>query len=92
MSDLPGFISLDIRPNLEAAPWDDLPAPAGHGIIERIGLLPNGTNSGRPVLAMVIRLGDGQHVIAQTTWALISSTIRALAGSPVAELDRREHG
>lgn len=83
---------LDIRPNLELNPWDDVPADRLGGTVERVGLLPNGTSKGRPVFALLVRLGDGREVVAQTTWALMSMAVRALAASPVAELDRMEHG
>lgn len=88
------MIPLDIRPNLELNPWDDVPDEefAGDGTLGRIGLLPNGTTGGRPTIGMLVRLPDGRAVIAQTTWALMEAATRALATSPVAELDRREHG
>ena len=86
------MIPLDIRPNLELSPWDDVSRETAVGALERVGLLPNGTSGGRPVFAMVVRLEDGSTVVAQTTWALMSAAVRALAASPVAELDRREHG
>ena len=87
------FTSVDIRPNLEAAPWTDLGAAGGpdlHGTVERVGLLPNGTQGGRPSVALLIRLGDGRTVVAETTWALYNGAARALAASPVAEADRRK--
>lgn len=86
------MIPLDIRPNLELNPWDDVSRETAVGGVERVGLLPNGTSGGRPVFAMVVRLEDGRTVVAQTTWALMSAAVRALAASPVAELDRMEHG
>lgn len=83
---------LDLRPNLELNPWNDLPAGSCQGgRIERIGLLPNGTDQGRPTVAMLVRLDDGTTVAAETTWALIRAAVRALNASPVAELDRMEH-
>ena len=85
------MIPLDIRPNMELNPWTDLSASVAAGAVERIGLLPQGTAAGRPSVALLIRLPDGTPVIAQTTWALLSSAMRALNASPVAELDRREN-
>jgi len=83
---------LDIRPNLEVAPWDDLTTDnCQGGRIERIGLLPNGTDQGRPTIALLIRLDNGTTVAAETTWALMNLAVRALNASPIAELDRREH-
>lgn len=92
--DLPTPSSLDVRPNMELDPWTDLRTVpfAGQGTVERIGLLPGGTTGGRPSIAMIIRLADGRHVLAETTWALMETAVRALAASPVAELDRLEHG
>ncbi|MDX3109690.1 hypothetical protein [Nonomuraea angiospora] len=86
------MIPLDIRPNLELNPWDDVSRETAVGRLERVGLLPNGTSQGRPVFALLVRLEDGSTVVVQTTWALMSTAVRALAASPVAELDRMEHG
>ncbi|WP_157251097.1 hypothetical protein [Nonomuraea typhae] len=88
------MIPLQIRPNLETAPWDDITDDnlADGGTIERVGLLPNATRRGRPAFVLVVRLPDGRAVLAQTTWALMEGAVRALGASPVADLDRREHG
>lgn len=88
------MIPLDIRPNLELNPWEDISADGlvGQGTVARVGLLPNGTHQGRPVFMLLVRLEDGRQVVAQTTWALMQAAVRALAASPVAELDRMEHG
>jgi hypothetical protein len=84
-------IPLDIRPNMELNPWDDIPRAIDGAELERIGLLPNGTTSGRPTIGLLVRLPDGTAVIAQTTWTLMRAAVRALDASPVAELDRMEH-
>jgi hypothetical protein len=91
--DLPMPSALDVRPNLELDPWTDLRSVpfAGQGTVQRIGLLPGGTTGGRPSIAMIVRLSDGRQVLAETTWALMETAVRALAASPVAELDRLEH-
>lgn len=86
------MIPIEIRPNLELTPWDDISRDTAVGSIERVGLLPNGTSSGHPAFAMVVRLEDGSPVVVQTTWALMSAALRALAASPVGERDRMEHG
>ena len=86
---------LEIRPNLDRDPWHDIritDVGSQSGRIERIGLLPDGTDAGRPTIAIVGRLGNGQPVILETTWALIRTAIRGLDASPVAEADRAEHG
>lgn len=86
------MIPIIITPNVELAPWDLQGVPlVGHGTVERIGLLPHGTQGGRPTIALVVRLPDGRPVIAETTWALMEAAVRALAASPVAEFDRMEH-
>lgn len=86
------MIPISITPNLELSPWTDLAdAAPGIGTVERIGLLPNGTTSGRPVVGIVVRAADGQRHIVQTTWALFRTAARGLDASPVAELDRMEH-
>lgn len=86
------MIPLTITLNLDLDPWHDLAEhrPA-HGVIERIGLLPNGTAKGRPTIALLIRLDDGRTIDAETTWALLRAAMTALNASPVAELDRMEH-
>ncbi|MEV0616124.1 hypothetical protein AB0I81_22615 [Nonomuraea sp. NPDC050404] len=86
------MIPLDIRPNLELNPWEGTGRETAVASLASVGLLPNGTSQGRPVFAMLVRLEDGSTVVVQTTWALMSAAVRALAASPVAELDRREHG
>lgn len=83
---------IDVRPNMDLNPWTDLrPGKFGHGMVERIGLLPSGTAGGRPSVALLVRLADGTPVVAETTWVLLEAAVRALAASPVAELDRMEH-
>lgn len=85
---------LTLTTNLDLDPWTDL---AGHvdesrfGTIERVGLLPNGTSTGRPTIVVLVRLPDGSIVTGETTWALWTSATRALAASPVAEFDRMEN-
>lgn len=80
--------SIDIRPNLDTAPLEDVltsPAQALHGTVTLLGLLPNGTSGGKASVAMVITLDDGKQVIAETTWRVFNSAARALAASPVAQ-------
>lgn len=83
---------LSITPNCELNPWADLTRDQIiPGELERIGLMPDGTASGRPAVVLLVRLPDGTPVVAQTTWALLRSAVRALNASPVADLDRMEH-
>lgn len=79
---------IDIRPNLDQAPWTDLADGAltgdvAGGKITRVGLLPRGTVSGAPTVGVVIELDDGRRVVGETTWALFEGAARALAASPV---------
>lgn len=76
------MIPLTITPDVGQTPWDDVD-PNGHGTLERIGLLRNGTAKGRASVALVIRFPDGTAVIAETTWRLFNAAARALAASPV---------
>lgn len=83
---------LELRPDLGRAPWTDLNTDkALYGHVERMGLLPQGTAGGRPTLALVVRLPDGRAVVAETTWALMRASLRALDASPIGERDRKEN-
>lgn len=75
---------LTITPDIDRAPWTDIPSDAPQGKLERIGLLRNGTVGGRATVGLVIRLADGTAVVAETTWRLFNASARALAASPVA--------
>lgn len=75
---------LSITPDIERAPWNDIPHTTPQGKLERIGLLRNGTHEGRATVGMIIRLEDGTAVVAETTWRLFNSAARALAASPIA--------
>lgn len=46
--------------------------------VERVGILPGGMASGRPALELAIALPDGRVVIAETSWRLMASAVRAL--------------
>lgn len=86
------MVPLSVTMNCEIDPWTDLKRDAiVPGDVERIGLMPDGTASGRPAVILLVRLPDGTPVVAQTTWALLRSAVRALNASPVADLDRMEH-
>lgn len=75
---------LTVTPDIEGAPWADIPPAAPQGRLERIGLLRNGTHEGRASVGLVIRLPDGSAVVAETTWRLFRTAARALAASPIA--------
>lgn len=78
------MIPITITPDIERAPWTDIPQDTALGTLERIGLLRNGTKQGRATIGMIIRLPDGTAVVAETTWRLFNAASRALAASPVA--------
>lgn len=74
---------LDVRTDIERAPYTELdPKATLHGQLVSIGLLRNGTTKGRASVALVVRLDDGRHVIAETTWRLFNTAAQALAASP----------
>ncbi len=79
---------LTVTPDIERAPWTDIPATTPQGKLERIGLLRNGTSEGRATVGLVIRLPDGTAVVAETTWRLFNTSARALAASPIASEQR----
>lgn len=89
------MIPLTITTNLDIDPWDDVRAPgalphnpAGETAkIERVGLLPNATQSGRACVELLIRLPDGTAVVAETTLRLFNTAARAIAATPVAQLE-----
>ena len=83
---------LDIRPNLERNPWQDLDPQvlATAGTVERVGLLPNATSQGRCVFALLVRLPDGTPVVATTTWRMMNTAARALAASPEAQREAED--
>lgn len=85
---------LTITPNLEIDPWADLKTDPSvidqNGVtakIERVGVLPNGTNNGRACVEMLILLPDGRRVIAETTLRLFNFAAVAIANSPVAQME-----
>lgn len=86
------MIPLSVTPNLDLNPWVDLADavivnPDRTAMVERIGLLPNATGSGRACVELVLRLPDGRLVLAETTLRLFRTASAALLASPVAELD-----
>ena len=88
-----GMTKLDIRADLDAQPWSDLPFDVtrshtaelwSDGLVERIGLMRNGTRNGRAVVALAIRMPDGTVVVGQTTWRLFRLAATALSASAIA--------
>jgi len=51
--------------------------------VRSIGLLRHGTSEGRASVGLLIELPDGRQVIAETSWRLLSTAVRAMAAGPV---------
>jgi hypothetical protein len=84
---------LDIRPNLDVAPFDDLDRNTLlHGGLNAIGLLPEGTSGGRASVAMVATLDDGRKVVVECTWRLLRSAARVLNASPLGQAEAEADG
>ena len=81
------MIPLSITMNLDIDPWNDLAPDIPFGNVERIGLLPAGTQKGRATVALVVRLEDGSLVGAQTTLRLLNTATHALLASPIAQME-----
>ena len=77
--------TLDITPNLGAAPWTDLRYVKPLGRISRVGRLPGGTQGGKSTVAILVTMPDGQQVLAETTLALFTGAARALQAADSAE-------
>jgi len=79
-----GWTPLDVRIELSEGEW----AAEGElldGTIEAIGVLPEGTNRGKPAVGLLIRLSDGRAVGAWTTYNLFATAalaFRARYGDP----------
>jgi hypothetical protein len=75
---------LDITMNLATQPWGDLRqgmTKARHVPLERIGLLPSGTNSGRPTVELMATV-HGRPVIFETTYRMLRTAMRCFAATP----------
>jgi hypothetical protein len=80
-------VDLDMdRPESRTA-WTQ--AYGGHlpvrGTLRRIGVIPHGMTSGRPSLAMLATLDDGQQVFLETSWrnfALAAVALISRWGTP----------
>jgi hypothetical protein len=83
---------LHVTANLDIDPWSDLEGqPLVNGdksaLLERIGVLPNSTDSGRATVAVVVRLPDGRAVLAETTLRNFLVASGFIAGCPVARME-----
>lgn len=59
--------------------WPDLEGTDfGHGMATHVAVLPDGTNKGKPSVAIRGQLTDGTEVVLQTTWNLLYSAAQAI--------------
>lgn len=75
------MIPLDITLNIDNTPWQECDGIAELAAISRIGLLPNGTASGQPVVMIKMEMPDGSIAVGQTTWKLFRGAARALSAA-----------
>lgn len=81
------MIPLNITTNLDIDPWTDLGDEFIPGDLARIGILPNGTESGHATVCLLVTLPDGRQVVAQTTLRLFLMAAGFIAGAPVTQLE-----
>lgn len=77
---------LRISVDLDVAPWYGF-KPSHQGVVEGIGVLPAGMTSGKPSIAMDIKLEDGTHAFVEMSlrqFQMASEAFRARWGSVVA--------
>lgn len=74
--------------NLDIDPWTDLALDAKAGLVSRVGIMPDGTESGRPVIIIAVRPdSETGEAIGQMTWNQFKQLYEAIAASPVIALD-----
>lgn len=79
---------LSITPNIELNPWIDLAGKEPtHGIVDRIGLMPQGMASGKAAVMMHALDDNGGDVIVELSLAMFRLAFAALSASPVAQLE-----
>jgi hypothetical protein len=78
-------VHLSLNLDIERNPWKDLQEDPdlGVGVVERLGLLRNGMQSGAASVAVVVALPDGSHVIGETSWAALRTAFAGMSASPV---------
>lgn len=65
----------------DGAWYDDVADhPVAHGIIERVGNLPGGMQSGEPAFQVLAVLDDGTRVVVETSWRNMALAACALIG------------
>lgn len=74
---------LTLTPDLDAFPWTDLAplAPLTEVVISRVGVLSNGTASGRPAIEFIIDTPTGP-VLGQLTYAQWRTMVVGINASP----------
>lgn len=85
---------LAVTANVDIDPWTDLTPDqlplntdglsAG---LTRIGVLPNGTRSGRATVFLEVVLPDGTRVLAETSLRLFLTAAAAVRACPVAQME-----
>jgi hypothetical protein len=84
---------LIVSPDLAGGDWQDYLAAARDvgrlvdGTIDRIGIYPAGTVSGKATVMIGVMTSDGQVVIGETTLALFATAARALLAAPIAQAE-----
>ena len=68
--------ALQVTLCIDESPWTDA-KDATNGVVARIARIPHGTRGGLSAVAIMVELGNGQKVIAQTTLALLSAAVEA---------------
>lgn len=83
-----GYTPLDLRLNLDNAPWDHAAGKVvGELTIESIGLMPEATAAGRAGVCFLLKANDGTYLVAQTTLRLFNAAARAIVASPIGSED-----
>lgn len=72
-----GFTSLDIRLDGDGA-FADWREDCQGGRVVRVAALTGGTSGGNLSVALGIIADDGSQVIAETTWRLLHTAVRAI--------------
>lgn len=74
--------------NLDIDPWVDLDDDTPDGLVSRVGIIPDGTESGRPVVVFAVKLLDtDKEVIGQITWKQFKELYSVMETAPAIVLD-----
>lgn len=72
----PSGTGLDLTLDLTSDPWQ-LAREPDKAALRKIGVIPDGTNAGRPSVAMLVETDDGEAFVAETTLRLFVTAVRA---------------